>query len=138
MPSTEGLDAHLITPNVNDRAVARDERSGRSRIRFSIALTDLVEHQFRVVVELNREPIPPLLILAKSRAAELVVHPGRAAAFLSIHSSADLEPRHRVVVRCVSDSFAFYADAVLAVNRRRLARAHHEIDGIAAVECQHA
>ena len=121
MPTARRYNLHLFAADVNDGAIAGDQRAGRNGVRRAVVAADLIQHQLAVVVELNREPVPSLLVLPQFRAPELVIHPGDSAAPLPVHAAGDIEPCHRVVVRGVADAFRFHADAVLAVNCRRLA-----------------
>src|SRR5437588_1987266 len=121
MPASRRLDAHLIAADMDHGAVARHERSRRRDIDRAVGAADLIEHQLAVVIELDGEPVPSLLTLAEMGAAEFVIHPGNAAATLSVDTAGDVEARHRVVMRRVTDALRFDADAVLAVNRRRFA-----------------
>src|SRR5258706_9904722 len=132
MPPAYRCDQHLFTAKVDDIAFAGDEGAGRGSVRRSVLASHLIEHQLGVVLELDGKPVPTLLTLAKLRAAELMIHPGDAVTGCAVHATGDFESRHRVVVRCVSNTFGLHADAVLSVHSRRFSRRDHEIDGVLA------
>src|SRR5204863_466316 len=79
--------ADVVAAQMDDLSLGGDQRSGRRRVRRPILAPDLVEHQLRVVVELDREPVPTLLVLAQRGAAELVVHPRQSAAVPAVDGS---------------------------------------------------
>src|SRR5258708_16911655 len=104
MPRAEGRDHHLIAAQVDDVALAADERAGRWSVGRPVLAADLVEHQLRVIVELDGEPVPTLLAFAKLGTAELVIHPCQTVAARAVHSAADFQTRPPVVIRRLSHS----------------------------------
>src|SRR5258706_848612 len=73
VPRAYGRDLHLVVTEVDDAAVAGDERAGGGHVGCAVAAAEQVEHQFRVVVELEGEPVPSLLVLPLLRPVEFGV-----------------------------------------------------------------
>src|SRR5258706_527420 len=121
VPLAGGQEHELSAAEVDDVALAADQRAGRGGVGRAVLAADLVEHQLGVVVELDGKPVPALLAFAQGGAAELVVHPGLAVAVCSVHAATEFQARHRVVVSGVPGPFRLDAHAVLSVDRRRLA-----------------
>src|SRR4029453_17246503 len=92
----------------------------------------LIQHQLAPIFELNRQPIPSALFGFEKRRAEFVVHPAFTADLDALAIDRDgasrWHSRERVIVRGVAGLHALLADALEAIDNRRLALFEHELD----------
>src|SRR5215203_4680183 len=84
-----------------------DVSSARKRRRCAFAVAKLITHQFAVVVQLNRKPIPALLIFGRRPRAEFAVHPRRTRKMLRRAVPDKIAFHFHPRVTEISRSFAF-------------------------------
>src|SRR5262249_48639009 len=86
----------------------------------------LKKHQLRVIVELNRKPVPSRLIFCQLVSEKFVVHPGKPGDGILARVEGECarcgKPRFRGGVRSAAWPGRFLADSVFTVDHRRLRR----------------
>src|SRR4029077_17179719 len=108
-----------------------NERSRRIGIDRTVLATNVEQHQFVVVLELDAYPVPTHLVGLELVREKFMVHPGRASNWNLSAAQLDfalgIQPRQRNVMRRASRPFGLWADAVLSMNHRRLCRSQREM-----------
>src|SRR5574341_1405634 len=77
-PGREPLNGEILPTQVLRASVRVDQGAAGVRVDRAVAVAQQVEHQLRLIVELEAEPIPPDLVVAKLGGAKLVIHPALA------------------------------------------------------------
>ena len=118
------------------------QRAARARIACAIGAPQLVEHQLAAIGQLQRQPVPALLLALQEAGAELVIHPAVARHFkpLAVHGdgAARGHARERVVVGRVAGLRPLLTDAVQSVDDRTLAFGQHQLHaGLPALRGDH-
>src|SRR3712207_6023194 len=122
----DGLDLEVLAREVRPDAFGRDERAARILRGPPVPVAYVVDHQLRVVFELDGEPVPALLVLGRLPRAELPVHPRGALEALRAPVPRDAARRVHArvgeVARGLAPVLEADADALVAVKRRGLSR----------------
>src|SRR5277367_6318193 len=88
-------------------------RSRGEWIKHSVLAPEFEQHQFRVVRQLQTEPVPTRLFVRKLVSEKLVVHPRCAGDLKTFPTKPDgagsEQPRERNIVRSVARTFRFLA-----------------------------
>ena len=88
--------------------------------------SQLVEHDLKLIVELQAEPVPPDLLCGELTGTKLVVHPGLSSNLESLivetNAPLYLQARQRVLVRGLTGLIDFLTDPHLSVNNWGLQR----------------
>src|SRR5579871_6179278 len=125
-PEFERLQLEIIALQVGRAAVTVDIGSRRVGVDRAIEMAQLEQHEFGVVVQLNAKPVPPGLEGFQLVSEPLVVHPGGSGYGGAVERAFHREERKGNVIGSFARAFGFLADAVFAIDDRRLARGEAE------------
>src|SRR5256885_4754270 len=120
-----GAQVHGLSGNI-------DVRSRGKGIDGAILAAENEEHQLRLVLELDAEPIPTRLVRAELVSEKFVVHPGesgdRKLLSLKNDGSGCGEARLRKIVACATRAFSLLADSIFAVDDGSFFRCESEVE----------
>src|SRR5688500_17165177 len=91
----------------------------------------LVIHQLLAIGELQRKPVPPILVSGECTCAPLAIEPTVATDFAHSCTASYLacarHTREAVIVRSIACSRTFLAQAIFALQHRRFAAREFEL-----------